>query len=464
MKLSLRSKLSLSYILIIVLIVGSVSFFTNLLLERQFRNYVIEQQTRKNQQVVDLITEHYREDGGFRPEVIETIGLNALKQGMIVRVRDNTSLIIWDAMTHDHAACVEVLAHMQQNMNSRYPNFQGTYVENSYPIEQDQQLVGAVDIGYYGPFYFTDNDLNFINTVNTTLLSVGAFSLILALILGAAMAKRISRPISQVILAAQQISRGDFRERITEKSTTSEIIQLTGTVNDLAETLQQQESLRKRMTADVAHELRTPLATLQSHMEAMIDGVWKPDTARLTSCHEEILRLNRLVGDLERLARFEGENLALDKSSWHLRQLMERISQNFVAEAGQKDIQINLTGADPAVFADQDKISQVLVNLLSNALKYTPTGGVVELALAEAEDTVEISVRDNGSGINPEDLPHIFERFYRADQSRNRLTGGSGIGLAIVKAIVEAHQGTIVAHSREGAGSEFIVTLPKHAS
>lgn len=464
MKLSLRSKLSLSYILIIILIVSSASFFTNFLLEKQFREYVIAQQVQENQRIVDLIAQHYQEDGGFRPEVMESIGLDALKQGVIVRVRDSTSLIVWDAMTHDHAACVEVLAHMQQNMNSRYPNFQGAYVENTYPIEQNQQLVGAVDIGYYGPFYFTDSDLKFISTVNITLLAVGACSLVLALILGAEMAKRISNPVSRVILAAQQISRGDFRERITEKSTTSEIIQLTGTVNDLAETLQQQESLRRRLTADVAHELRTPLATLQSHLEAMIDGVWQPDTARLTGCHEEILRLNRLVGDLERLARFEGENLVLDKTSWQLRQLVERITQNFAAEAKQKDIQINLTGADPAVFADQDKISQVVVNLLSNALKYTPAGGMIELALAEADDTVEFSVRDNGDGISPEDLPHIFERFYRADQSRNRLTGGSGIGLAIVKAIAEAHQGTIVARSRQGAGSEFIITLPKHAN
>ncbi|RJR06287.1 HAMP domain-containing protein [Candidatus Parcubacteria bacterium] len=464
MKFSLRTKLSLSYVFVALVCVFLISVLTNVFLEKHFKEYVIQNQERKNKEVVSLISQQYKPDGKWDIEVIENIGINALEQGMIIRVVDSSDKVIWDATVHNNGLCQQMIAHMAYNMSSRYPNWRGGYIENKYPITYNLGEVGRVEVGYYGPYYFNDNDLAFITTLNKLLISVGVFSLFLSLLIGALMARRLSTPISRVISTARMISKGYFGDRTMEKSSTREISQLTETINNLAETMEKQEVLRKRLTADVAHELRTPLATLQSHMEAMIDGIWKPDTERLKSCHEEIMRIKRMVGDLEKLAKYESENLILNKTNFDISELIQHIIQNFETDFMNKNIDIRFFGEEEVVFADKDKISQVMINLLSNALKYTPQGGAVEVVVKGVEDITEINVKDTGNGIPPEDLPHIFERFYRADKSRNRLTGGAGIGLTITKAIVEAHKGKIQVQSRLNEGTEFIVLLPKQVS
>lgn len=462
MKYSLRTKLSLSYVTVVLISVLLISVITNLLLDKHFKDYIIENQERKNKEIVSQINQQYKTGGKWDTEAIGDICINALEQGMIIRITDSSGKIIWDAKLHDNAQCEQMLAHMAQNMSSRYPNWEGKYVEDTYPVTNKLSEVGKVVIGYYGPYYFNDSDLEFINTINRSLIGVGAFSLILSFLFGSVMAKRLSMPISRVITTAQMISKGYFDDRIIEPSSTKEIAQLTETINNLAETLENQEVLRKRLTADVAHELRTPLATLQSHMEAMIDGIWKPDTERLKSCHEEIMRINRMVGDLEKLAKYESENLILTKTSFDILELIRHIIQNFENDFANKNIDIRFIGENEmTVFADKDKISQVIINLLSNAQKYTPQGGIVEVAIKGTYDVIEISIKDTGYGIPSEDIPHIFERFYRADKSRNRLTGGAGIGLTITKAIVEAHEGKIQVKSKINEGTQFIISLPK---
>ncbi|HHW07533.1 MAG TPA: HAMP domain-containing protein, partial [Clostridia bacterium] len=369
--------------------------------------------------------------------------------------------VVWDARQHDNARCEAMLDQIARNMSSRYPNWEGTYVENAFPVMDERGQVGEVIIGYYGPYFFNEADLAFINNMNRLLIGVGAFSLALSILFGTVMAEKLSTPIGRVITTAQMIAKGYYDDRVTETSSTKEIAQLTETINHLAETLEKQERLRKQLTADVAHELRTPLATLQSHMEAMIDGIWQPDPERLKSCHEEIVRISRLVGDLEKLAKYEGENLVLTKTTFDVAELARHLLQNFETEFAEKGIALRFTGEKEVINADKDKISQVIVNLLSNALKYTPPGGTVEVSVQGDAQRAEIRVKDSGAGIAPEDLPYIFERFYRADKSRNRLTGGAGIGLTITKAIVDAHNGTIQVHSRVNEGTEFLVSLPK---
>lgn len=461
MKYSLRTKLSLSYVSVALVCVFLISVLTNLFLEKYFKEYVIQNQERKNKEIVSLVSQQYKTGGKWDTDVIENIGINALEQGMIIRVVDSSDKVIWDATVHNNGLCQQMIAHMAHNMSSRYPNWKGGYVENKYPVTYNLSEVGRVEIGYYGPYYFNDNDLAYITTLNRLLMSVGIFSLFLSLLIGALMARRLSTPISRVINTAQMISKGYFGDRTNVQSSTKEISQLSETINNLAETLEKQEVLRKRLTADVAHELRTPLATLQSHMEAMIDGIWKPDTERLKSCHEEIMRIKRMVGDLEKLAKYESENLILNKTNFDISELIQHIIQNFETDFMNKNIDIRFFGEEEVVFADKDKISQIMINLLSNALKYSPQGGTVEVSIKGAEDITEISVKDTGNGIPPEDLPYFFERFYRADKSRNRLTGGAGIGLTITKAIVEAHKGKIQVQSKINEGTEFIVSLPK---
>jgi len=463
-KYSLRAKLSMSYVSVTLISFFLISFLANILLDKHFKEYILENQERKSREIVALISQQYRAAEGWNLEAIENICISALEQGLIIRLVDSSGTVVWDARRHDNALCEQMLDHMARNMSSRYPNWEGRYKEDVYPATQNLTKAGEIIIGYYGPYYFNDSDLTFINTINRALTAVGVFSLILSLFLGRVMSKRLSDPISRVIATARMISKGYYDDRITEESSTVETSQLTDTINSLAETLKKQEVLRKKLTADMAHELRTPLGTLQSHLEAMIDGIWMPDAERLKSCHEEIMRINRMVGDLEKLARYESENLILTRSTFDVSELVRHVVRNFENDFMNKGIALSFTGKEETVFADRDKISQVIINLVSNAIKYTPPEGAVEIGVTGSIDTVEIAVKDTGKGISPEDLPHIFERFYRADKSRNRMTGGSGIGLTISKAIVEAHKGKIQVESRVNEGSVFRVLLPRNAS
>ncbi|MGE5632580.1 MAG: ATP-binding protein [Caulobacteraceae bacterium] len=461
MKLSLRSRLSLSYITIAMVCVLLISVIANLFLESYFREYVIKNQEKRNDEIASLIKQQYQPGVGWNKEVIQNIGINALENGMIVSVKDTKNNIIWDAAQYNNGMCERMLLHMSSNMSSRYPNWKGKYEESEYPISVGLLKVGTVKIGYYGPFYFTDRDLAFINSLNRVFTLVGLLSLLLSLVLGYITARRISTPISRVINTAEMISKGFYDDRCNEISNITEIGQLTVSINDLAESLEKQEKLRKRLTADVAHELRTPIATLQSHIEAIIDGIWEPDVKRLNSIHEEIMRIGRMVGDLEKLAKYESETLSLNKTEFDLSELISNILLNFEKEYTAKGINVSFEGGSLRIYADKDKISQLIINLICNAIKFTPQNGQIHVEIEDKDNAIMLSVSDTGIGISEDDLPHIFERFYRADTSRSRQTGGSGIGLTIVKAIVEAHKGTIRAESKLQEGTKFIITLPK---
>lgn len=461
MKYSLKAKLSLSYVLVALISVFLISILSNIFLDKQFREYVQINQEQKNKEVISAISKQYQKVGKWNTDMLESIGVSALEYGMIIRISDLSGKAIWDAKVHNNGMCQRIIEHMSQNMSSHYPDMKGEYIEKPYFIYYNTNKVGVVEIGSYGPFYLSDNDLAFITTLNKMLISVGIFSLLFALVIGTIMAKRLSSPISRVIITAKNISKGCYSDRIVEKSSTSEIIQLTDTINNLADALERQENLRKRLTGDVAHELRTPLATLQGHLEAMIDGIWKPEKDRLISCHDEIVRISNMVGDLERLAKYESENLILNKVIFNITETVQHIINNFESEYVHKGIKIELIAEEEYINADKDKLCQVLINLLANALKYTPQGSNVEVIIKGEENITQIAVKDNGPGISESDLPYIFERFYRADKSRNRMSGGSGIGLTIAKAIVEAHKGKIEVISKVNSGTEFIVSLPK---
>ncbi len=461
MKFSLRNRLSLSYILIALVCMVLVGIIANYSLEKQFRSYVIQNQEKQNKEVVTLINQQYLGEGKWKKEFIQDIGVYALENGMIIEVMDLKGDTIWNATEYNYGLCERMMDQMSRNMMSRYPNWKGEYKENSYPLTYGTDTVGHVNIGYYGPFFFNERDLAFINTLNKAFVGVGFLALVFALVLGYLMAKQLSNPISRVINTAQMISKGYFGDRSSETSSIKEINQLVTTVNNMADTLEKQELLRKRLTADVAHELRTPLATLQSHMEAMIDGIWQPDSKRLKSCHEEILRIGRMVGDLEKLAKYESENIILNKQVFDLTELTKSILLNFEKDYMTKNITVRIDAAKAEIEADKDKISQVLINLIANALKFTPKDGSVFIKVTEASNSVSFEIRDTGVGIGQEDLPHIFERFYRADKSRSRITGGSGIGLTIAKTIVDSHKGSISVDSKPGEGTAFNVTIPR---
>jgi len=461
-KYSLQFKLTAAFLAFTLLLFSLIGLFVNFVLEKRFENYVIDKIAQKNSSIVSTLEMRYTQWGGkWDADGLENIGVSALGDSLMLHVSDSDGVVLWDAMTHNSGMCASMLQNLAANMQGYNSRFSGGYEEKTFPLTVGQKTVGNVTIGYYGPYYYTDSDIHFLNSLNQLLLLGTLIAAAISFVIGAFLAKRLSSPISRVIRTAGQIAQGKYDDRIHEQSNTREIGELTEAINTLAATLSKQESLRKRLTADVAHELRTPTANLQSHIEAMIDGIWTPDVSRLESCHEETVRISRLVSDLENLARFEADNLILRKEDFDLAQLIGKIEKSFEADISARSIHITQALTARRMNADKDKMEQVLVNLISNALKYTPEGGSIEIASAETPESVVISVKDSGIGISEEDLPYIFERFYRADKSRSRATGGSGIGLAIVKFLVEAHGGTVTVVSKPGAGSQFTVTLPK---
>jgi signal transduction histidine kinase len=462
-KHSLKFKLSLSYAVMALLLVASVSLISNLFFRSQFNRYMIRQQDAKNREIVSQISRQMvQNSGSSRAQALETVGVSALERGVIVKVYDGSGRILWDATAHNGGFCQQMLKNMAAEMQSRSPNFKGEYEEKKYPLMSGVKRIGTVTAGYYGPFFYSANDADFINTLNHVLFGVGLGSLVLAVLLGIYMANRISSPIAHAIGAAENIAKGNYREKIPQASGTLELDRLTASINRLSDELQNQEVLRRRLTTDIAHELRTPLAALQGNVEALIDGVWEPTRERFESCHEEILRLARLVSNLDRLARLEDENAGLRLSEVDLTAAAEKAVRSFEAERMKKKIQVSVSGPPVKIAADADQISRVFVNLFSNALKYTPEGGAVRVTLSEDEKNAAVEVSDTGTGIAREDLPYIFERFYRTDRSRSSRSGGAGIGLAIVKAIVEMHHGTISARSAVGKGTVFRVVLPRN--
>ncbi len=469
MSASLRTRLTLSYMLVAILGVLLLSVLANGLLEGQFRRYVEGTLEKRNLQLADLISRQVHADGSWNEAGVSAIGINALEQGVIVRVVDRSGRTVWDAMEHNSGLCQQMILHISENMSSRYPNWQGAYTENRFALHSDFQEVGSVLIGYYGPFFLNDEDLAFLNALNRLLLWVALAALAISAAVGLFMARSLSVPLARVVDATQRIAAGDLDVRLPEKTRVREIDRITASVNELSRSLRDQEALRRRLTADMAHELRTPLATLQSHLEALIDGVWAPDGARLTGLYEEILRINRLVSDLEDLARYESDALKLERQETDLVELAQGIVRNHEPQFRARGIELAFrSGADGAVTArvDPDRIRQALINLLSNALKFTPEGGAVEVGVKRGETGAEIRVRDSGIGIAAEDLPRVFERLYRADPARSRqfarsrVQEGAGIGLTITRAIVEAHGGSIRAASEPAKGAEFTVVLP----
>jgi signal transduction histidine kinase len=281
---------------------------------------------------VNLVEKQYDvSSGDWNRYAIENIGMNALEQGIILKVKDTGGQTVWDATVHNNGLCVRMLEQMAQNMKRQNPNFKGGYEETTFLAVSNQKNIGEADIGYYGPYYYTNNDIEFLNRINTVLVVIGFASLFFAFILGSFMSRRISRPISKAIRAAAEISKGNFKERIKETSDTREISQLTDSVNNMAESLEKQQTLRKTMAADVSHELRTPLATLQSSLEAMIDGIWEPDNKNLVRCHSETIRLGKLIKDLEELAKFEGEIINLTMDNYDISNQVESVLLDFDA-------------------------------------------------------------------------------------------------------------------------------------
>ncbi|HSK87546.1 MAG TPA: HAMP domain-containing sensor histidine kinase, partial [Anaerolineales bacterium] len=304
---------------------------------------------------------------------------------------------------------------------------------------------------------------DFRASFNEALLYAALAATLVAILLSLYLSRSVIAPVQAMSLASQRIADGRYEERVQVYGE-DELGQLATRFNQMAEKLSQVESMRRRLIGDVSHELRTPLTAIKGSMEGLIDGVLPATPETFQQIHAEADRLNRLVDDLQELSRVEAHGYELDIRPVEVSTLVQTVTKRLFPQFEARQIILNteLAADMPHVLADEGRIVQVLTNLTGNALQHTPANGKVTLAVKRIDNEVQISVQDTGIGIPSEHLPHIFDRFYRADKSRSRRTGGgSGIGLTIARALVEAHGGRIWAESAgEGQGSTFTFTLP----
>lgn len=460
-KVSLRMRLMLSYGFMALFLVLSLLIISNIMLEHHFKVYVQQRQEEENQNLVATVLDAFETQGEPSFEFFKQLGKEALKQGIVFMIKDENDKELYCESCSNVSGCEEMHKNMQEMMQKRYSNWEGQYTEKVYPLQKENTFYGSVVLGYYGPFFFHKEDLQFISLVNFVFGLVAVILLLVAFLMGSFLADRIAKPLQVVIERTKQLEQQQYVGRIESVSNTKELDQLIKSVNTLGDTLEQQQRVKKMMARDYAHEFRTPLAALQSNLEAMIDGIFDPTKERLESCLTEVLRLSRMSGQIHRIVELENQRVFIQKESFDFTQLLRQTVSVLEQEWREKKLKVTVSGKPCEIFADRDQMSQVIMNLLSNAIKYTKENGEIIAKVEERAHQLIFTLQDTGVGMPEEELENIFEYLYRIDNSRTKNTGGSGIGLAVVKSIVIAHGGTIEAKSQLGKGSTFIVRLPK---
>lgn len=331
------------------------------------------------------------------------------------------------------------------------------------PLQLRDRTVGYL-LPQGGMGTVSDNELFLLNRLNHAALTAGAAAGGLALLLALLLSYSLLRPVEALTQAARRLSTGDLTQRV-KVSGRDELAALGRTFNQMAASLEQAERGRRALTADIAHELRNPLAVQRAHLEALQDGIYPLSAETLQPVLEQNLLLTRLVEDLRTLALAESGQLRLERSPTDLAALLQRMAERFMPQAEARKIRLHVSGgALPALSLDPQRVEQILGNLLSNALRHTPEGGQVSLSLEKSGQGARIRVRDSGPGIPEEALPHIFERFYRAGRSRSRSEGGTGLGLAIARQLAEAHGGSLTAANDPQGGAVFALDLPDNGA
>ncbi|UOW69460.1 sensor histidine kinase [Paraclostridium bifermentans] len=459
-KQRLNKKLILSLVSLIILVVITIAVSINSVFEKKFEEYIIKNNKNEVSNLINSIQSEYM-DGRWNLYSIEKIGENAINKGIFIDLYDTDQTLIWGATTYSQDRCNKIMGSIENNMNHTRSNWHGKYTEQTFSLKNSSdEVIGSVKIGTYGTLYYMDNDVDFLEEINKVITIIGILMTLVTVFIAILISNNISKPIEVVSNMANLMGEGGFDSKIDYQSNIYEIDTLISSINNLSLKLEEQENLRKRLTTDISHELRTPLTNVQTHLEAMIDGVWDPSIERLNSVNEEVIRLTNLVNQLKNLAKFDSEKNKLNLTEVNIEKLIKNIVYNNQGCALEKNINIMMNLENINAYLDKDKISQVVVNLLSNAIRYTNNGGNIYINAYEEKENIKIHFKDDGVGIPKESLKYIFERFYRVDESRSKETGGIGVGLTIVKSIIDLHKGKIEVKSKKNKGSEFIITLP----
>ncbi len=450
----LSVQLVLAFVLVTVVTVSTVALLANLGATTQFRYYLDRRSELEQSEWYGWLVAYYQRMGSWNGvrELLRPAGeLRPRGWLMPFVLADTQGVIILDVRSTTWG---QTLSPQER--------------ARAVPVVVDGQTVGWLVA--LGPEHRPDQKMfqaieqAFMDRVNQYLLLAGFLAGGLGIVLGLAFSRQLTAPLARLTAAAHRIAQGDLAQRVPETGS-AEIAELGQAFNRMAANLAEAERLRRNMVADVAHELRTPLSVLQGNLRAILDDVYPLEQAEIASLYDETRILSRLVDDLHELALAEAGQLPLHMQPLQLADVIQTTVANLavVAESGAVSLDMDLADDLPLVQGDPERLAQVLRNLLANALRHTPPGGQVKISASVSPTgpgLVQVTVTDTGEGIAPEDLPHVFDRFWRADRSRSRDYGGAGLGLTIARQLVEAHGGHIEAASEPGQGSRFTFTLP----
>ena len=458
-------RLTLAFSLVTLIGVAAVALLANRQVSADFRSYVAQSQLQDSPLIAEL-RDYYATDRGWDGVGNLLSDFASARRGMLGRGGPSILLVGADGRVVATSAGAQPGERLAQ-----------ADLQAATPLVVDGQTVGAVLVRAGAGAAMSPAGQQFLARVNWALLQAGLLAGALGLLLGLLIARGLAAPLSRLASAARRIAQGRLDERVPLDGA-AEGADAARAFNEMAASLEQAEQLRQRMIADIAHELRTPLTVIQGNLRALLDGVYPLEQSEIATIYDETLLLSRLVGDLRELAQAESGQLALEVRPVEVEPLVRGALAPFEAAAAERGVALRaeLPGELPPVQADPGRVCQVLQNLVANALRYTPSGGRITLTACIDDEqsttghqsqcvvspplAVVFQVSDTGQGIAAADLPHVFERFWRADRSRSREGGGSGLGLAIARQIVVAHGGEIGVSSAPGTGSQFWFRLP----
>lgn len=457
---SLNFKVIVPSIVIIIIVTLLTVVISKFYFDKKFGDYIMIKNQNTVQNILMELSEQYS-DNEWNYKNIEKITYNSLDKGIIVALYDKEDKEIMNIEKNSKDKCNRIMNFIKSSMEGKYGSTTSQFEPVYYPLIKSGEKIGEVRVKFYGPIFYMQNELVFLDIVNKIILGIGVLLILASTIMGFIISRSITRPINKLMTKAKYISKGEYDKKIEINTDILEINDLINSINNLSQSIKEQENIRKRLTGDISHELKTPLTNIQSHLEAMIDGIWEPTEERLLSVKEEAERLSSLVSDMQKLNKYDESSIKLKKDNVNISDIICFVIFQFSNLAKSKNIKIEYEKKNINLYCDKDKITQALVNILSNAIRYSNEESTIFIEERLKDNKVIISIEDQGIGISEEDLKYVFERFYRADKSRTRATGGTGIGLTIVKSIVSSHGGEVKLESKLGEGSKFTIILPK---
>jgi len=372
-----------------------------------------------------------------------------------VAARNGALLTVLDSAGKQVSGSGRSAATLERDLRARVGSrFEAPLVE---PVRAAGRQVGTAELRFRTGTPAAERRVR--RGVERTLLFGGALAAVLAAVIGVAVAGRITRPLRRLTDAARAQAGGDRTARAGGASEPAELGELGRAFDGMAETIEREDELRRSFAADVAHELRTPLAIAQGELEALIDGIAEPSPERLRSLHEEMLRLGRVVEDVETLAAAEAARFRLERLPLDLAEVVSETVEQLRAQADGAHLELTARLQPAIVEADRTRVEQIVRNLVGNSLKFTPAGGSVTVSVKAEAGEARLIIEDTGPGLADDELPHVFERFWRGHSGRT--APGSGVGLAVAAELARAHGGTIEAGNRPGGGAHFTVTFPR---